>query len=277
MDVSAYYLKNVHEMPQRRLAKNNKKKGAAQVLSIYFPKAKHQIISFEAAKVVNSHSHPFQEKVWAPQKMRKRLKGRRTEESEGQNRKPPDEKTEGPKKEEILEGTKEGQNKTLKEEILEQAESTTAVIGDSAVEWKEPKRPRKIVTSSLLQKRRRRKKKEKPQGQSQGPPNQQGGPGGSQQGPPQSQGQQPPRRGPGGADAQPPPPASLPPQGPPSLGHNGPPAPQQLAEGPPAHSGGPPSGTSTLTRERIAIIDPTTRLEVSVDGTSAEKKVCTVI
>ena len=124
-----------------------------------------------------------------------------------------------------------------------------------------------------------------PRGQSQGPPNQQGGPGGpggSQQGPPQSQGQQPPRGGPGGADSQAPPPASTPPQGPPSLGHNGPPAPQQQPQppqGPPAHSGGPPSGTSTLTRERkrIAIIDPTTRQEVSVDGTSADKKVGTVI
>merc|ERR1719507_2654325 len=106
-----------------------------------------------------------------------------------------------------------------------------------------------------------------PRGQSQGPPNQQGGPGGSQQGPPQSQGQQPPRGGPGGADTQ----------APPSLGHNGPPAPQQQPQppqGPPAHQG-PPSGTSTLTRERkrIAIIDPTTRQEVSVDGTSADKKV----
>ena len=50
---------------------------------------------------------------------------------------------------------------------------------------------------------------------------------------------------------------------------------EKLAQGPPAHSGGPPSGTSTLTRERkrIAIIDPTTRQEVSVDGTSADKKV----
>ena len=118
-----------------------------------------------------------------------------------------------------------------------------------------------------------------PRGQSQGPPNQQSGPGGAQQGPPQ--GQQPPRGGPGGADTQAPPPASTPPQGPPSLGHNGPPAPppqqeqsQQPPQGPPAHSG-PPSGTSTLTRERkrIAIIDPTTRQEVSVDGTSADKKV----
>ena len=90
-----------------------------------------------------------------------------------------------------------------------------------------------------------------------------------------------PRGGPGGADTQAPPPASTPPQGPPSLGHNGPPAPQQQQQqpqqppqGPPAHSG-PPSGTSTLTRERkrIAIIDPTTRQEVSVDGTSADKKV----
>ncbi len=124
-----------------------------------------------------------------------------------------------------------------------------------------------------------------PRGQSQGPPNQQGGgsggPGASQQqGPPQGQGQQPPR--PGGADAQgAPPPASTPPQGPPSLGHNGPPAPQQPQppQGPPAHSGGPPSGTSTLTRERkrIAIIDPTTRHEVSVDGTSADKKVGTAM
>merc|ERR1719234_1970594 len=129
-----------------------------------------------------------------------------------------------------------------------------------------------------------------PRGQSQGPPNQQqggpGGPPGSQQGPPQGQQgqQQPPRGGPGAADAQQgaPPPASTPPQGPPSLGHNGPPAPQQQQQqqpqppqGPPSHSGGPPSGTSTLTRERkrIAIIDPTTRQEVSVDGTSADKKV----
>ena len=49
--------------------------------------------------------------------------------------------------------------------------------------------------------------------------------------------------------------------------------PQQPPQGPPAHSG-PPSGTSALTRERkrIAIIDPTTRQEVSVDGTSADKK-----
>ena len=119
-----------------------------------------------------------------------------------------------------------------------------------------------------------------PRGQSQGPPNQESGPGGAHQGPPQ--GQQPPRGGPGGADTQAPPPASTPPQGPPSLGHNGPPAPQQQQQqqsqqppqGPPAHSG-PPSGTSTLTRERkrIAIIDPTTRQEVSVDGTSADKKV----
>ena len=118
-----------------------------------------------------------------------------------------------------------------------------------------------------------------PRGQSQGPPNQDSGPGGAHQGPPQ--GQQPPRGGPGGADTQAPPPASTPPQGPPSLGHNGPPAPppqqeqsQQPPQGPPAHSG-PPSGTSALTRERkrIAIIDPTTRQEVSVDGTSADKKV----
>ena len=117
-----------------------------------------------------------------------------------------------------------------------------------------------------------------PRGQSQGPPNQESGPGGAHQGPPQ--GQQPPRGGPGGADTQAPPPASTPPQGPPSLGHNGPPAPQQQQQqsqqppqGPPAHSG-PPSGTSTLTRERkrIPIIDPTTRQEVSVDGTSADKK-----
>ena len=118
-----------------------------------------------------------------------------------------------------------------------------------------------------------------PRGQSQGPPNQESGLGGAHQGPPQ--GQQPPRGGPGGADTQAPPPASTPPQGPPSLGHNGPPAPQQQQQqpqqppqGPPAHSG-PPSGTFTLTRERkrIAIIDPTTRQEVSVDCTSADKKV----
>ena len=107
--------------------------------------------------------------------------------------------------------------------------------------------------------------------QSQGPVNQQSGPGCAQQGPPQSQGQKPPHGVQGEAGTQAPPPASNPPKGSQSLGHK---VLQQQQSQPPAYSM-LPGGNSKTTREskRSPIMDPTTKLEMSVDGTSADRKV----